>query len=43
MKTSLIVLLLILTACTHGARKMDCGAHLSAINAPTPVIKAASP
>jgi hypothetical protein len=43
MRTSVIVLLLVLTACAHGARKVDCEAHLTAINPPTPVVKAASP
>jgi hypothetical protein len=43
MKTPFIALLLILTACTHGARKVDCEAHLTAINPPTPVVKGALP
>ena len=43
MRTSLFVLLLGLAACTHGARKVDCEAHLTAINPPTPAAKAASP
>ena len=43
LKMSLIVLLLVLAACTHGARKVDCEAHLTAINPPTPVLKSASP
>jgi hypothetical protein len=43
MKIPLAVLLLILTACTHGARRVDCEAHLTAINPPTPVVKASSP
>jgi hypothetical protein len=43
MKTSFLALLLILTACAHGAQKVDCEAHLTAINPPTPVVKMASP
>jgi hypothetical protein len=43
MKTLFLALLLILTACARGARKVDCEGHLTAINPPTPVVKAASP
>jgi hypothetical protein len=43
MKTLLLALLLILTACAHGARKVDCEAHLTAINPPTPTVKVSSP
>jgi hypothetical protein len=43
MKTLFLALLLTLTACAHGARKVDCQAHLTAINPPTPVVKVSSP
>ena len=39
MRTPLLVLMLALTACSHGARKVDCEAHLTAINPPTPAAK----
>jgi hypothetical protein len=39
MRILLGVLALVLSACTHGARKVDCEAHLTAINAPTPAAK----
>jgi hypothetical protein len=34
-----LLLLGILTACAHQAKKVDCDKHLSAINAPMPVVK----
>jgi hypothetical protein len=43
MKILLGVLALVLSACTHGARKVDCEAHLTAINPPTPVVRPTSP
>ena len=36
-----VLVLLALSACSHGARRVDCEAHLTPINAPTP--KAATP
>jgi len=30
------LILLALSACSHGARRVDCEAHLTPINAPTP-------
>jgi hypothetical protein len=35
-----LLLLAILTACAHQAKKVDCDKHLTAINPPTPVMKA---
>jgi len=35
-----LLLLSILTACSHQAKKVDCDKRLSAINPPTPVLKA---
>jgi hypothetical protein len=43
MKTLILALLLILGGCAHGARMVDCEAHLTAINPPTPAVKVASP
>jgi hypothetical protein len=43
MKILLGVLILCLLACTHAARKVDCEAHLTAINPPTPAAKTVSP
>jgi hypothetical protein len=43
MKTLLLALLLILGGCAHGARKVDCDTHVTAINPPTPAVKVASP
>jgi hypothetical protein len=37
-----ITLFLTLTACSHGARKVDCAGHLEAINPPH-AIKAEAP
>jgi hypothetical protein len=34
-----LLLLSILTACSHEAKKVDCESHLTAINAPTPIVK----
>lgn len=34
-----LLLLAILTACAHQAKKVDCDKHLTAINPPTPVVK----
>lgn len=34
-----LLLLTILTACSHQAKKVDCDKHLTAINPPTPVVK----
>ena len=34
-----VLLLSILTACSHQAKKVDCDKHLSAINPPTPVVR----
>jgi hypothetical protein len=36
----LLVLLPLVGACSHQARKVDCEEHLTAINPPTPVVKA---
>jgi hypothetical protein len=36
----LLVVLCLLGACAHQARKVDCEAHLTAINSPTPLVKA---
>ena len=36
-----LFVLFALTACSHGAPRVDCEAHLTPINAPTP--KAATP
>jgi hypothetical protein len=38
----LLAVLCLLSACTHQARKVDCEAHLTAINPPTPLVKAAT-
>jgi hypothetical protein len=35
-----VLLLTILAACSHQAKKVDCDKHLTAINPPTPVVKA---
>lgn len=35
-----LVVLSLLGACSHQARKVDCEEHLTAINPPTPVVKA---
>jgi hypothetical protein len=41
MKTQiLLVLLPLMGGCSHEARRVDCEKHLSAINPPTPVVKA---
>jgi hypothetical protein len=41
MKTRILfVLLPLVGACSHQARKVDCEEHLMAINPPAPVIKA---
>jgi hypothetical protein len=32
-------LLLLITGCSHEAKKVDCDAHVTAINPPTPVVK----
>jgi hypothetical protein len=37
-----LVLLCLVAACSHQARKVDCDRHLTAINPPTPVVKAAT-
>ncbi len=34
-----LVLLSLLTGCSHEAKKVDCDAHVTAINSPTPVVK----
>jgi hypothetical protein len=34
-----LLLLSMLTACAHQAKKVDCDKHLTAINPPTPVVK----
>ena len=34
-----LLLLSILTACSHEAKRVDCDSHLTAINAPTPIVK----
>jgi hypothetical protein len=34
-----LLLLVILTACAHQAKKVDCDKHLVAINPPTPIVK----
>jgi uncharacterized lipoprotein len=34
-----LVLLCLLAACSHQARKVDCDKRLTAINPPTPVVK----
>jgi hypothetical protein len=36
---SYFLLLSILSACSHQAKKVDCDKRLSAINSPTPVVK----
>jgi hypothetical protein len=33
------VLLALMGACSHQARKVDCEEHLTAINPPTPIVK----
>jgi hypothetical protein len=38
----LLVLLPLMGACSHQARKVDCEEHLTAINPPTPVVKSAA-
>ncbi len=38
-----VFVLLLVGACAHQAKKVDCDAHLTAINPPTPVIKPAVP
>jgi hypothetical protein len=38
-----LLLLSILAACSHEAKKVDCEAHLIAINPPTPVVKPDAP
>jgi len=38
----LLVLLALVGACSPQARKVDCEEHLTAINPPTPVVKAAT-
>jgi hypothetical protein len=43
MRALFLLLLVVLTACTHGARKVDCEAHLTAINPPTPGVRPATP
>jgi hypothetical protein len=43
MRTLSLAVLLIVSACSHGARKVDCEARLTAINPPTPVVKSAAP
>ena len=41
MKTPIfLVVICLLGACSHQARKVDCEEHLTAINPPTPVVKA---
>ena len=41
MKTRLLfVLFPLMGACSPQARKVDCEEHLTAINAPTPIVKA---
>jgi hypothetical protein len=37
-----LVLLCLLAACSHQARKVDCDKHLTAINPPTAVVKPAT-
>lgn len=37
----LLVVLCLLSACSHQARKVDCEGRLTAINPPTPLVKAA--
>jgi hypothetical protein len=37
-----LVAFCLLGACSHQARKVDCEAHLTAINPPTPLVKAAT-
>jgi len=40
MKTPIfLVVICLLGACSHQARKVDCEEHLTAINPPTPVVK----
>ena len=38
----LLVVLCLFGACSHQARKVDCEAHLTAINPATPLVKAAT-
>jgi hypothetical protein len=41
MKTRIsFVLLLLMGACSHQARQVDCEERLTAINPPTPIVKA---
>jgi hypothetical protein len=43
MKTPIfLVVICLLGACSHQARKVDCEEHLTAINPPTPVVKSAA-
>jgi hypothetical protein len=43
MKTRiLLVLLALMGACSHQAHKVDCEEHLTAINPPSPVVKAST-
>jgi hypothetical protein len=34
---------LLVSACAHQPRKVECNAHLTPINPPTPVVKTAAP
>ena len=40
---STLGVLLLVGACAHQPRKVECDAHLTAINPPTPVVRTAAP